>query len=573
MLTQQQWKNLLPSILCLLIFSIFIMGCPPDIPVFNCPDCASADLSRCPGLKENEIEGQWIIRFSEATTSMDSLDVFQVVDIDSIVTDSSGFELYYGDTISLTVFLETNPVQFVNIQGKSKMIGTYNSLLDDLNDHFFDLTGSNRLTQEDVIPLKTCGCRMALLWVNPQKVDLNNSVTQASSSTRTQDDGTPGVITSVDINRKVSFGPGEDTAPPRPIGLSCDQVKGEREEDMRPCRTYPINTPVNEVIDPSNNVVVAVIDSGLDYVHDNINLRSAQGAPRSSVWINSGEVDPSRTGLPFSADKWADIMVPQPDDNCYYNDFIGYDFLLDTNLLIDRQGHGTHVGGTIATAMDVDPGVRIMPLKIAGYVDNNGQEEFTADLFSVLCAMEYAIEKEAAVINMSLGYYADSPNAQLRQLTKKAEDADVLIVASVGNDNMNIDCCQHWPSNLSDTCVNVISVGALGPLVTNIPIVLAPFSNYGELVNIAAPGTGVYGPASGTINGQIPKNGTSMAAAIVSRQAAILRNQASRPSAAATKNLLMTNNTGNIPTLCVKNGLYYDYTKYPSIWPFVQYSQ
>jgi hypothetical protein len=63
-----------------------------------------------------------------------------------------------------------------------------------------------------------------------------------------------------------------------------------------------------------------------------------------------------------------------------------------------------------------------------------------------------------------------------------------------------------------------------------------------------------------------------MAAALISRQAILIRNSGARPSAAQTKNLLMTTNTGNGNLICVGEGLYYDYTQYPDIWNIIGYT-
>ena len=262
--------------------------------------------------------------------------------------------------------------------------------------------------------------------------------------------------------------------------------------------------------------------------------------------------------------------------NCYPVDFLGYDFFFDMNLPKDREGHGTHVASIIGKGIKSGTNnIRLMPLKIGGFELNaQGQEEFQADLFAVLCAMEYAIDQDAKVINMSLGYYAEKPNLQMWQLTQKALEKDALIVASTGNDNMNIDCCQHWPSNLVDSFDNVISVAALDKITPSgntypFPGQLAPFSNYGEKALIAAPGVDIWAANVGTGNGSASKKGTSMAAAIISQQAALLRVATPTASAVDIRNQILSDTYSNFKggsifnfeKLCTQSGRYYDYSQ------------
>ena len=520
------------------------MGCPPE-----CADCDTADLTNCPSWDSNIIEGEWIVRFSTATDDMDTL--FQ--EYVQSLTDVG------NPVFTLDSFLIIYPTANYQTNSKFQHWTSLNpSLIEDLNDHFLPMKDTvPPLEPLDVKVLKTCGCRMALIWVNPAKIDLNDSSADASSKTREEDTGDPGTISSVDVNRRVTFGPAFDTV---------STVSEYKNPDELPF--IPILKPDTSELVATDYLDVAVIDSGLDHLHSEINKRkfSENSVVRSVAWTNRGETRPKLQwpNASLSPVDWNSWMKDQPDNNCYYNDFIGYDFVHDSIVPIDRHGHGTHVGGVIATATDVDSMIRVMPLKVAGFVEENGEEVFTADLFSVVCAMEYAIEKKVSVINMSLGYYAPYPNEQLEQLTQNALDSNILIVTSAGNDKLLVDCCPHWPSSLSTTNEHVVSVASLDTLTAAQPILLASFSNFGNDVDIAAPGYAIKSAKAGDWGSLITKNGTSMAAAVISRQAALLRRQYPQNTAAQTKKLLTTTMIGNLESICVKDGTYFDYDTYSS---------
>lgn len=139
-------------------------------------------------------------------------------------------------------------------------------------------------------------------------------------------------------------------------------------------------------ISQGENVVVAVVDSGVDYTHEDI---------KDNIWINKNEIP----------DNGVD-----DDDNGFIDDVRGWDFTsYDVNWEIknrdndplDENGHGTHVGGTIAAignnnmgVIGVAPKAKIMAVK-AG-------ENGLADV-DIVDAIKYAADMGARVINMSWG--------------------------------------------------------------------------------------------------------------------------------------------------------------------------
>lgn len=527
----------------LLLFVLLSSSCDP------CKECKDLNCqAKCGVLQDNVIDDEWIIRFAESpdTSLLDSLNGFLVWvdgDEDSIV--------------SLDFFLQTNPPSALGSSPSGhRLVGWSQSWLDQLNQNFFrDASGNPaQLTETDVLPLRVCGCRMATFWINPIKVDLQSSITQSTSQTRTQDDGSPGTIISVDINRQVTFGPMVDFTSPDGATLSCVDAINEERKAYTFCELGTKAFPATPTTTP---VTVAIIDSGMDWLHPWM-------GGGQHVWLNTGKT--SSGVIPAGiqpVNLWPGILDNQQANDCFKNDLLGYDFLNNTNTPIDRQGHGTHVGGIIAQAASSVDKLELMPLKIAGYVMDAGQEVFTADLFSVLCAMEYAIDQNVDVINMSLGYYAESPNQQLIQLSNRALNDDILIVASVGNDTINVDCCGHWPSNLAaGPFPNVVSVAALDRITQTggyaLPQSLAPFSNYGNKALIAAPGVDIN---SALMDGrEITKSGTSMAAAIISQQAAIIRANNPVLTAPAVRDMLLNGANSSIdPKFCTKDRRYFRY--------------
>jgi subtilisin family serine protease len=143
----------------------------------------------------------------------------------------------------------------------------------------------------------------------------------------------------------------------------------------------------------------------------------------------------------------------------------------------DFDGHGTHTSGTIAAA-DNDIGVvGVAPqadLLIAKVMDNFG----TGQTSWLISGIEWAVDNNAKVINMSLGSYDFS--SALETTCNNALAAGTLLVAAAGNDNTSTPC---YPAALD----SVISVMAVDQSKAK-----ASFSNYGSTIALAAPGVNVY---------------------------------------------------------------------------------
>jgi subtilisin family serine protease len=273
----------------------------------------------------------------------------------------------------------------------------------------------------------------------------------------------------------------------------------------------------------SKDVVVAVIDTGVDYTHPDL---------KNNMWQNPGEI----------------LNGFDDDGNGRIDDIHGYDFGDNDSEPIDRKGHGTHVAGTIGAAADgqgvigVNQNISIMALKRKGDDEGNGT------LKNVVRAVDYAVSEGARVINASWNFSRnfwidtgrevaeflglESSVASATDAVKRANDAQVLFVASAGNDGEDTDKIQRFPSTID--VPNVITVAA-----TNQSDQLTDFSNYGmKTVDIAAPGSGIWSTVPG--GGYDQKNGTSMAAPHVAGAAALLLAQNPFLTAEQLKNILMT---------------------------------
>lgn len=187
---------------------------------------------------------------------------------------------------------------------------------------------------------------------------------------------------------------------------------------------------------------------------------------------------------------------------------IDYDFVNGDNVADDDNGHGTHVSGIAAAATDNGIGVAgmgweaaILPLKV---LDSAG--EGTAD--NLATAIRYAADQGAGVVNMSLGGAFSCP-WYVQQKSDYAYNLGVVLVAAAGNDGAGQEV---FPAN----CAHVLGVAATDSYDSR-----ASFSNWGNHVSVAAPGTSIY---STTPYGQYGyMQGTSMATPFVAGLAGLVR--------------------------------------------------
>ncbi len=250
----------------------------------------------------------------------------------------------------------------------------------------------------------------------------------------------------------------------------------------------------------SSDVIVAVIDTGVDYNHLDL---------RNNIWVNPAEIP----------DNGKD-----DDGNGYIDDIYGWDCVGNDKDPMDDNGHGTHVAGIIAAENNKIGGVgiayncKIMVLKAgnsSGYFNNSDIAE----------AIGYAYMNGASVINMSFG--GSNISVAVEEALENAYTSCVL-VAAAGNDSLcnNLICQVHkgqigvfYPAALPYV-IGVMSTNAGGTAVSG-------FSNFDHFpydsVEYEVFAVGEAIPSTWPGNKYATLNGTSMAAPTVSGIAALLR--------------------------------------------------
>lgn len=261
-----------------------------------------------------------------------------------------------------------------------------------------------------------------------------------------------------------------------------------------------------EVPAPGKDVVVAVIDTGVDYTHQDL---------AASMWVNSGEIPDN--GI-------------DDDNNGYIDDYYGIDATANPRFdgaiagePMDYNGHGTHVAGIIAMSCNDEGGVgaaygsKIMAIKA-------GQSTGTFASADIAEAIQYAVAHGADVINMSFGGTAQS------SLMKTAlEDAFpyCVLVAAAGNDGLPTTDAPTPPYYKKEDIYPAGYSFVLGVMATDQSGNLAYFSNWDYVINanceyeLAAPGVSIYSTLPG--NRYAEWSGTSMATPAVSAAAAVIR--------------------------------------------------
>lgn len=268
-------------------------------------------------------------------------------------------------------------------------------------------------------------------------------------------------------------------------------------------------------ISKGDNVVVAVLDSGVDIDHPDL---------KANIWHNPGEIagdniDNDGNGFIDDVNGWdftADVADPKPKFEADYS--------------VDAVNHGTAVAGLIAAVGDNSEGMigeafhaKIMPLRIFG---GNGE----GNVAGLINAINYATENGADIINLSLVGIGGGEGSGLKEALENARRQGVFIAVASGNGKdgtgVNLDENVSYPSsygNASDYILTTVSsVDAMG--------IKSTFANYGSAVGIAAPGEDMHSSAfydgKGFDNYYIYGwRGTSFSTAMVSGAAALLKSK------------------------------------------------
>ena len=241
------------------------------------------------------------------------------------------------------------------------------------------------------------------------------------------------------------------------IGQQVNGVTGMQDADIDAPEAWDVTTG-------SENVIIAVIDSGVAYFNPEIN---------PNIWVNNTELN-GTAGV-------------DDDNNGYVDDIYGWDFWINDNKPEDYHSHGTHVSGIIAARGNNGVGItgvnwsaKIMALRIGGVTGTVGD---------ATDAILYAVDNGADIINASFAG-SDFSQTELDAISY-ANDHGVLFVAAAGNGGPdeigdNNDQTPSYPSSFN--LPNIIAVAATDQY-DNLTI----FSNFGiASVDVAAPGQNIY---------------------------------------------------------------------------------
>ncbi len=237
-----------------------------------------------------------------------------------------------------------------------------------------------------------------------------------------------------------------------------------------------------EIQKGNKNVIVAIVDTGIDTNHPDL---------KKNIWTNNGEI--KNNGI-------------DDDGNGYIDDINGWDFVNEENKPMDDHGHGTHVAGIVGAVSDNNIGItgiswngRLMALKAIG---KSGQGDVKA-----VEAIYYGTNNGVRIFNNSWG--GDFFSQTLQDAINHANSLGALFIASAGNNSD--DDPSFFPANFE----NSFAVAS-----TDHNDHKSGFSNFGDWVDISAPGSSIFSTWRSNQYGLV--SGTSMSAPHVSGVAALL---------------------------------------------------
>lgn len=247
--------------------------------------------------------------------------------------------------------------------------------------------------------------------------------------------------------------------------------------------------PAWQTFEKKREIVVAVIDTGIDHKHPFL---------ERNIYVPTGSPSASNFGIDFSKNKTS------------------------TKRPTDEHGHGTHVSGIIKS---VYPDVKLLALKYYN-PKASGQD----NLNSTIQALKYAVDQNVDIINYSGG--GPEPALEELKILKEAERKGILIVAAAGNEESNIDFKSNAYYPASYGLKNIITVTAHDKNLR-----MLNSSNYGKRsVDITAPGYRIRSALPKSRAGYL--TGTSQATAFVSGSAALIMSQYPQLSTVEIKEII-----------------------------------
>ena len=264
------------------------------------------------------------------------------------------------------------------------------------------------------------------------------------------------------------------------------QTRGREDADIDAPEAWTITTG-------SKNIVVGVIDTGIDYTHEDL---------IDNMWVNPNEIPGDNI---------------DNDNNGYVDDIYGINAIDDTGDPMDDHSHGTHVAGTIGAASDNNIGIT----GVNHHTSMIGCKFLAASgsgaIGNAIKCLDYYIDLKLSGTDIRLtnnSWGGGSYSQAMEDALIRAHQAGLLFVSSAGNAGSNNDNGAHYPSSYQvDSVLAVASTTHVDGL--------SSFSNYGkETVDLGAPGSDIYSTMPN--NGYASKSGTSMASPHAAGAAALL---------------------------------------------------
>ncbi|MBF0409381.1 MAG: S8 family serine peptidase [Candidatus Riflebacteria bacterium] len=256
-----------------------------------------------------------------------------------------------------------------------------------------------------------------------------------------------------------------------------------------------------QAYNPKKEIILAILDSGLDLKHEDIN--------QEVLWVNKGESGTDENGNDKSTNGLDD------DQNGYIDDLHGWNFQRKTPVVQDDQYHGTHITSLLCAKTNNSlgisggfPFVKIMLVKIFGIGSNLTSEEIAS-------AVKYAVDNGAMVLSNSYGTpsYTDAMKKGIEYSASKG----ALFVCASGNSRKNMELPEEKDYPSCYGIENQLVVGA----VNNRNV--STFANFGNMVEISAPGENIFSLMPGSKYRSF--SGSSQACPMVAAAAAMIWSQ------------------------------------------------
>jgi subtilisin family serine protease len=231
-----------------------------------------------------------------------------------------------------------------------------------------------------------------------------------------------------------------------------------------------------DVLTSASNIVVAVLDTGIRYTHEDL---------AANMWVNPNDGSHGTNAVAGTTD---------PSD--------------DT-----QDGHGTMVAGVLGGVGNNGKGVTGVAWRVQIMACKCINSLYFGSVSDTAACFDYARANGAKIINASIGF---TNSLSMSNAVLAARDAGIIVVAACGNSSTNVDISPTFPACYSFD--NVVSVAA-----TTRNDTLASFSNYGLTnVHLAAPGYQIYSTFVATDNFYHTEDGTSFSAPYVSGALALM---------------------------------------------------